>query len=129
MPDPDPHLFADPDPHFKTKYCNFYQFLEELDPDPDPYISIQPDLDPQKKMRIRNLDQKKEAAQLYSLFPKMEELHEKQHQIITTLENSLEGSGLAEDCPLVPLGTQPRFKLSLVLFAQNFLYQKTCCPL
>ena len=30
---------------------SFYQFLEEMDPDPDPYIWIQldPDLDPQKK--------------------------------------------------------------------------------
>ena len=41
---------------FKTEYCNFDQFLDELDPDPDPYIWIQldPDPDPQKKIRIRN---------------------------------------------------------------------------
>ena len=32
---------------FKTEYCNFDQFLEE--PDPDPYIWIQLDPDPQKK--------------------------------------------------------------------------------
>ena len=36
----------------KTKYCHFDQFLEELDP--DPYIGIQLDPDPQKKIRIRN---------------------------------------------------------------------------
>ena len=42
---PDPHIFAD------LEYCHFDQFLEEMDPDPDPYIWIQldPDLDPQKK--------------------------------------------------------------------------------
>ena len=35
----------------KTKYCNFDQFLDELDPDPDPYIWIQldPEPGPQKK--------------------------------------------------------------------------------
>ena len=36
----------------KTKYCHFDQVSEELDP--DPYIGIQLDPDPQKKIRIRN---------------------------------------------------------------------------